>query len=246
VTLLQIDSVSRSYWRGSSETAVLRDVSLDVDPGEVVAVYGSRNAGKTTLLRIAAGFDEPDSGTVTFEGENLATLSRRKLSRLHRERIGWVERAGPHSRDLPVRDYLGLPLYRELGRQEAYRRATAALERVGAADCANERWDDLSDSVRMLVAIAHALARQPRLLIIDDPTAGLGIVDRERILGLVHSAAGEGGLGVLLAVPDMPAMLHASQVRALNRGRLIGPEPSDGRGGRVVEFPHHRRLPSGG
>jgi ABC-type cobalamin/Fe3+-siderophores transport system ATPase subunit len=147
---------------------------------------------------------------------------------------------------LPIRDYLALPLYRELGRREAHRRAVAALERVGAADCATERWDDLSDSLRMLVAIAHALAREPRMLIIDDPTAGLGIVDRERILVLVRSAAEEGGLGVLIAVPDLPAMLHASQVRSLSRGRLIGPSEPDEQGARVVEFPRHRRRPSDG
>lgn len=226
--------------------AVLKDVSLAVERGEVVAVYGSRNAGKTTLLRIAAGFESPDSGKVTFRGDDLARFSRRGLARLHRDEIGWVERAGPHSRDLPIREYLGLGLYRRLGRREAHRRALTALERVGAAECASERWGDLSDSMRMLVAIAHALAREPKLLLIDDPTAGLGIVDRERVLGLVDSAAGQGGLGVLIAVPDMPAMLNASQVRALARGRLIGPEQSSEGGARVVEFPRHRRRPSGG
>lgn len=244
MTLLRLHSVSRSYWRGSNEVVALRDVSLEVDPGEVVAVYGSRNAGKTTLLRIAAGFEAPDSGTVTFLDRDLASLSRRRLARLHREQIGWVERAGPHSTDLPIRDYLALPLYRELGRREAHRRAVAALERVGAVDCATERWDDLSDSVRMLVAIAHALAREPRLLIIDDPTAGLGVIDREQILVLVRSAAEQGGLGVLIAVPDLPAMLHASQVRSLSRGKLIGPSGSDGSGASVVQFPRHRRRPS--
>jgi ABC-type multidrug transport system ATPase subunit len=247
VALLRLDAVSQSYWRGSHEIAALRDVSLEVDPGEVFAVYGSRNAGKTTLLRIAAGFEPPDSGKVSFLGKDFSSLSRRQLARLHREQIGWVERAGPHSTDLPIRDYLALPLYRELGRREAHRRAVAALERVGAADCAAESWDDLSDSVRVLIAIAHALAREPRLLIIDDPTAGLGVIDRERILVLVRSAAEDGGLGVLIAVPDLPAMLHASQIRSLSRGRLIGPATADeGGGGSVVEFPQHRRKPSSG
>lgn len=246
MTLLELDSVSRSYWRGSSETAVLKDVSLEVGRGEVVAVYGSRNAGKTTLLRIAAGFDIPDSGSVNFRGRRLMDLTRRQLARLHRDEIGWVERAGPHSTDLPIRDYIGLPLYGQLGRREAHCRAAVALERVGAAECSSERWDDLSDSVRMLVAIAHALAREPKLLIIDDPTAGLGVADREQILVLIQQAAEEGGLGILIAVPDMPAMLHASHVHSLSRGRLLGPTPSPDDGGRVVDFPTHRRMPSGG
>jgi ABC-type multidrug transport system ATPase subunit len=96
----------------------------------------------------------------------------------------------------------------------------------------------------MLVAIAEALVREPRVLIVDDPTAGLGIVDRERVVGLLRNAAEAGGLGVLMAVPDMPAMLHAHQLRSLSRGRLLAPsEPAQGHGpdGNVVHLPRGRR-----
>jgi ABC-type lipoprotein export system ATPase subunit len=226
--LLRLETISKSYRRGPSETVVLKDVSLDVRAGDMVAVYGQRSAGKTTLLRLAAGFESPDGGRVSFDGRDLAHLSRRQLAHLHRERIGWVERGGPHSRDLPVRVYVALSLYRTLRPLEAQRRATVALARVGVGDCADERWDDLSDTARTLVAIAQALVREPRLLVVDDPTAGLGIVDRERVLGLLRAAAEDGGLGVLMAAPDMPAMLQAHAVRSLSRGRLLAPpDPSD-------------------
>jgi ABC-type branched-subunit amino acid transport system ATPase component len=94
----------------------------------------------------------------------------------------------------------------------------------------------------MLVAIAHALVRRPKLLLVDDPTAGLSILDRERIVGLLRAAAEDDGLGVLMVVPDMPAMLHAHEVRSLSRGRLLEPAdpPPDGRG-TVVEFPGSER-----
>lgn len=237
VTLLSLSCVSRSHWRGPREVRVLRNVSLDVCAGDLVAVYGQRGAGKTTLLRIAAGFDAPDTGAVTFHGVDFASLSRRQLARLHRERIGWVERTGAHSRDLPASVYVALPLYGKVGPSNARRIALAALARVGAADCADQLWNDLSDADRVLVAIAQALAREPRVLIIDDPTAGLGILDRERVVGLLRTAAEEGGLGVLMAVPDMPAMLHAHQVRALSRGRLVAPAPTQDDGsGTVVSF----------
>ena len=241
--LLSLESVSRSFWRGPSEVAVLRDVSLDLQAGDLVAVYGQRNAGKTTLLKLAAGFEAPDRGTVAFEGKDLASFSHKQLARLHREQLGWVERAGPHSRELPIRTYLALPLYREAGPKAAQRRAQAALARVGAEECADQRWADLSDTARMLIAIAHALVREPRLLIVDDPTAGLGIVDRERIVGLLRSAAEDGGIGVLMAVPDMPALLHAHEVRSLSRGRLLAPTrpPTDDHG-TVIEFPRGKRT----
>lgn len=238
--LLQLESVSKSYWRGPQELRIFDDVSLDVHEGEMVGVYGRRGAGKTTLLRVAAGFEPPSSGTVSFAGSPLGQRSRRALARLHREEIGWVERAGPQSGELPMRIYVALPLYRRHGPFEAQRRAFAALARVGAEDAAELAWASLSDTVRALVAIAHALVREPRLLLVDDPTAGLGIVDRERVVGLLRSAAEDGGLAVVMAVPDMPAMLHAHEVRLLSRGRLIVPSEA-ATGGTVVEFPSSER-----
>jgi ABC-type lipoprotein export system ATPase subunit len=241
--LLSLNAVSKSFWRGPSEHAVLNDVSLDMDAGDMVAVYGQRNAGKTTLLKIAAGFERPDRGVVTFRGRDLATLSHRELARLHREQIGWVERSGPHSRELPIRTYVALPLYRELGPKPAQRRAQAALERAGVGDCARQRWDDLSDTARTLVAIAQVFAREPSLVIVDDPTAGLGIIDRERVVGLLRSAAEDGGIGVVMAVPDMPAMLQAHEVRSLSRGRLLSPTgTAPGDRGTVIEFPQGKRT----
>lgn len=244
MSTLLLESVSKSLWRGPSELAVLKDVSLEVRAGELVAIYGQRGSGKTTLLQIAAGFEPAGSGRVAFEGEDLAQLSRKGLARLHREQIGWVERAGPHSRDLLIRDYLALALYRRLGPKAAQRRAQVALAKVGAADCADRRWEDLSDTARTLVAIAQALVREPKLLVVDDPTAGLGIIDRERIVGLLRSAAEDGGVGVLMAVPDMPAMLHAHQLRFLSRGRLLAPPTpaSDDGDGAVVDFPGTKRT----
>ncbi len=240
--LLQLDAVRKSFWRGPREVRVLKDVSLDVHAGEMVGVYGQRGSGKTTLLRIAAGFEAPDAGAVAFAGARLERRSRRQLARLHREQIGWVERAGPQSDDLPIRVYVALPLYRSHGPLEAQRRAVAALERLGVVDAADERWSQLSDTERILVAIAQALVRAPRLLLVDDPTAGLSIIDRERIVGLLRAAAEDGGLAILMAVPDMPAMLHAHEVRSLSRGRLLAPtDHRPGEGGTVVEFPGGER-----
>jgi lipoprotein-releasing system ATP-binding protein len=240
--LLQLDAVCKSFWRGPREVRVLHDASLEVHAGELVGIYGQRGAGKTTLLRIAAGFEPPDEGQVLFGGASLRDRSRHELARIHREQIGWVERAGPHSFELPMRVYVALPLYRSLGPAAAQRRAVAALARVGADDAADAHWSSLSDAARILVAIAQALVREPQLLLVDDPTAGLGIVDRERVVGLLRSAAEDAGLGVLMAVPDMPAMLHAHEVRSLSRGRLLAPtdRPSQGRG-TVVEFPSGER-----
>jgi putative ABC transport system ATP-binding protein len=240
--LLCLESVARSYSRGPKEIAVLKDVGLEVHSGDLVGIYGARSSGKTTLLRIAAGLDHPTSGRVVFLGNDLASLSRAELAQVHRDQIGWVDREGPHLHELPACEYVAMRLYGRVPPAEARRSAVAALERVGAGDSASLRWHEISDTARVLVAIAHALVREPQLLIVDDPTAGLGLIDRERVVSLLRQAAEEDGLAVLMAVPDIPAMLHANEMRSLNRGRLISPADSSGDRETVVEFPLNRRV----
>lgn len=238
LSLLRLQSVTKSYWRGPRELQVLSDASLEVDAGSLVSVYGQRNSGKTALLEIAAGFQQPGTGQVIFDGLDLAGLSPRELARVHREQLGWIEPAGPHVPELTVARYIALPLYRDLGPRRAHRRALEALAAYDVEDCADERWGDISDSARVHCAIAHATIRGPRLLIADDPTAGLGIIDRERVCSVLRSAAQDDGLGVLMAVPDMPAMLRAHQVRLLSRGRLLAPAERPPRSdGTVLDFP---------
>lgn len=244
--LLKLDAVGKSYERGPRQMRVLRSISLEVGAGELFGIYGQRGAGKTTLLRLAAGFERPDEGRVLFGDTDLSRLSRRRLAKLHRTSIAWVERDGPQSRDLPVLSYVALPLYGPFDPAEAHRRAIAALERVGASDTADERWERLSDASRTLVSIAQALVREPRLLLVDDPTCGLNVIDRERVIGLLRSAADDDGCGVLMVVPDFPSMHHAHEIRSLSRGRLLVPadrphHDDGGGGGTVVEFPGGKR-----
>jgi putative ABC transport system ATP-binding protein len=238
VTLLSLDRVSLSFRHGRREVTALNDVSLEVSAGELVAVYGKAAAGKTSLLKVAAGFTEPDRGRVLFDGMDLARCSRGQRAQLHRNDIGWVQRAGPRSDELPIAVYVALALYRDHGARDAQRRAVVALGRVGVAGLAGERWKDLSDTDRMLVAIAQAYAHRPSLLVVDDPTYGFALADRERVVGLLRTIAEEDDIGVLAAFPDMPALLPAHELRLLHRGRLVAPaDLTSPRAGNVVRFP---------
>lgn len=237
--LLRLREVHKSYWRGAREVRVLCGVSLDMHPGELVGVYGQRASGKTTLLRLAAGFEMPSDGAVVFGGRDLATLSRGELARIHREAIAWVERAGPQCADLSMLDYLALPLYRKVGPARARKRAAAMLDKIHVADAADARWSELTDATRVLVAIAAALVREPRVVIVDDPTSGLDVIDRERVTRLLRWTADHEGVGILMAVPDLASMLHAHEIRSLNCGRLLAPT-SQSRG-TVVEFQRAKR-----
>jgi ABC-type lipoprotein export system ATPase subunit len=222
--LLSLDGVSKSYWRGPSEVRVLADACLELRSGEFMGVWGKRGAGKTTLLRIAGGLETPDHGTVRFDGEDLSSLSEQGHARLRRGELGWVRRSGPRS-ELCMLDYVALPLLIKHGQREARRRADEALRRVGMAQCAGQHWESLSDGERALVAIAHGIARAPRLLLVDDPTANLGVREREEVLLLLRALVDGTDLAVLMTVPDMPTALRSHQLRALSGGRLLTPPP---------------------
>jgi ABC-type lipoprotein export system ATPase subunit len=240
--LLSLDAVSKSYWRGTSEVRVLCDAELELARGEFIGVWGKRGSGKSTLLRIAAGVEAPDRGSVRFEGKDLATLSEGAQARLRRDRIALVRRAGPRS-ELRMLDYVALPLLVQRGRREANRLADRALQRVGMGQVSGQRWESLSDGERAFVAIAHGIARAPALLLVDDPTANLDVLEREEILKLLRSLVEDVGLAVLMTAPDMPAALGSDQLRALGGGRLVKPAlpPSDGDDDNVIDFPRYQR-----
>jgi putative ABC transport system ATP-binding protein len=236
--LLSLRQVHKSYWRGLRETVVLGDVSLDVHAGEMVAVWGQRGSGKTTLLEVAAGLRPPDRGTVSFTGREL-TFGRPGLARALNSEIGWVQRKGPQSDGMTMVEYVCPPLRGAHSRRAAQRRAVGLLEQVGVRDCARQRWEGLTDGERTLVSIAHALVREPQLLIADDPTANLDLLQRAEVMSLLRAAAEHEGRAVLLTVPDMPEMLNAHQVGSLSEGRLLlarEEELAD-----VVELPRRER-----
>jgi putative ABC transport system ATP-binding protein len=242
---LSLEHVSKSYWRGPHETVVLSDVSLSVYAGECVAVWGQRGSGKTTLLKVAAGLEAPESGVVSFKGQDLRRMSKAELVRLLREEIGWARRSGPESGELEMLDYVALPLLKAHTMRRARRRSAAALARVGVAECAKGRWEDLTDGERTLASIAHAMVRKPSLLVVDDPTANLDVLQREQVMGLLRSTAEQDWIGVLITVPDMPSMVHAHRIGSFSDGRLLVPSGMSPERDNVVDFPGREHAEPG-
>jgi len=236
MSVLTLERVGKSYWRGPHETVVLKDVSLSVHAGECVAVWGQRGSGKTTLLKVAAGLEAADAGTVSFEDRDLRRMSRAERARLLREEIGWARRTGPESDELQMLDYVALPLLKKDSLRRARRCSAAALARIGVAGCSRRRWEDLTDGERTLVSIAHAMVRQPSLLIVDDPTANLDMLEREEVMTLLRRTAEEDRLGVLMTVPDMPSMVHAHRIGSLGDGRLLVGAAAPPERDNVVDF----------
>src|SRR5215212_5129422 len=231
MTLLALRDVSKSYWRGRREVRVLDGISLEVEAGECVAVRAGKREGKTTLLRIAAGLESPDAGAVCFEGRDLGEAGARRWWRRAAPAgvrglepgIGWVRRSGPSNKTMPMLRYVALALRDEYKDREAMRRASAVLGELGVDDLARATWRELSDSERILMTIAHAVARRPALLLADDVTDGLGLDERETVLAVLRLRVEHSGMAVLMTAESVPATLRAHKIITLSDGQLVKP-----------------------
>jgi len=218
MTLLALDRVRVRHSEGGRERMVLRDVSLDLDAGELAVVWGLRRSGRSTLLRVAAGLAAPDAGTVRFDGRDLAAHRERLLG----DGIGYVQRRLRWAEGQSVLDQAtGALLARGLAPSAARMRARAALERAGAERCAGLRLGKLDAGEAVRVALARALALEPRLLVVDEPTKGVDLMERDEILRLLRSLA-DGGMAVLASTGDSAALSGADRTLALSDGELRG------------------------
>jgi predicted ABC-type transport system involved in lysophospholipase L1 biosynthesis ATPase subunit len=237
MSVLSLTGVCLSFPRGRRHLVrVLADVSLRVDAGEVVAVLAQRAQGKTSLLRVAAGMRQPDRGRVYFEGEDLWGFSDRRRSRLLGGQIGWVGPTVPDL-DVPMLSSVALPLFAAYGKRESYTRAMAALERVGAAECAEQLWESLADWERALLAVAQGIAREPKLLLVDDLTVSLGLGEADEIARLLDALAKERGFGVLMSVSDAGATGWSGRVVTLAGGELLEAPRAAAEQGNIIDFP---------
>lgn len=242
--LLSLIGVTKRYSRGVREVAVLNDVSLDLHSGDFACVLGGRSDGKTTLLEIASGYRSPDSGQVLFAGKDLGNASDRARTRLYRSDIACVwNRSVPVVLGEKVLDHVGFPL-RSTGAslKDSRRAAARMIERVGASGYADAAVPDLSEGERTRVAIAQACVRSPRLLIADELTDTLDLLERTSVLGLLQGFSRD-GVGVLMTATDPHGAVGTTRLLSLSGGRLVeadarrldAPAPADP--GDVLPFP---------
>jgi ABC-type Mn2+/Zn2+ transport system ATPase subunit len=192
---------------------VLRDVCLALDAGEVVCVWGQRRSGRSTLMRVAAGVQPPDSGVVRFAGVELAGWD----ADVHRGAIAYCRSAARPVEGREVFEQLITDqLSRGVSPTEARKRAEEALEWVHAAGCAALRLGELDAGEATRVAIARALTRSPRLVVIDEPALGVDLLERDAILGLLRSLA-DAGIAVFSSAGDTTAFAGADRALSLDR-----------------------------
>jgi putative ABC transport system ATP-binding protein len=214
MSLLELQHVSKSYRRRSRDVVALRDVSFELHKGELVAVWGLRGSGRSTLLRIAAGVEAPDSGAVRFNGCDLAAGIPRGLAYCRRD-----FRAA--ERQPLLQELIAAQLAHGRRLSGARERAWAALERVDARDCAEALPQELEAAEAVRISIATALVQEPALMLIDEPTTNVDLRKRDAILGLLRSLV-EGGVAILVSVGSGTGLFGADRALALSEGALHG------------------------
>jgi ABC-type cobalamin/Fe3+-siderophores transport system ATPase subunit len=229
VSLLELEHVARLHRHppsrgtpkghtagGAQERTILHDVCLRLDRGELIAIWGLRRCGRSTLLRIAVGIEPADAGQVRFAGRALSGGAGTALG----GGIGYCVRAkldAPSVLDELLLGQLARGVRGRLARAHAY----AALARVSAADCAARALHELDGAEELRVAIARALVLEPALLVVDDPVRGVDLLARDSILGLLRSLADE-GVAVLISTDEATALAGADRALALSDGVLRG------------------------
>jgi putative ABC transport system ATP-binding protein len=228
VSTLELRDVVKHYSTDIETVKAVDGVSLTVAGGEFVALYGPSGSGKTTLLMLAAALTEPDRGSISFDGRVLSELSERESALYRRRDVGFVFQAFhlmPHTSAL---DNATIKLTGDgCTLREGRRRALPWLERVGLAARADYTPEQLSMGERQRIAIARALANEPRLLLADEPTGNLDSKRSREILALMRDICHERGIPGLLVTHDLDAAPFADRVHTLRDGHVadgIDPE----------------------
>lgn len=213
---LRLEGVERRY----GEVRALDGVSLELQAGSFTAVMGPSGSGKSTLLQVASGLDRPTAGRVFVGGDELTGGSETALTKLRRERIGFVFQHFNLLPALSAAQNVELPL--RLGRRRVGGQAMDALERVGLRDRVDHRPGELSGGQQQRVAIARALVTDPEVVFADEPTGALDSRSAREVLELVRHVVDAQGRTVVMVTHDPVAAAHADRVLLLADGRLAG------------------------
>jgi putative ABC transport system ATP-binding protein len=221
MSVLELRSISKVHGRGAAEVQALRDVSLSVAPGEMVAVMGPSGSGKSSLLTIAGTLEEPTSGAVLIDGQDTLAMSPGAKSRLRRRTIGYVFQDFNQLPGLTAAENVSLPLELDgMSMRKAHLAALAALEELGLGDRARHFPDQMSGGERQRVAIARAVVGERSLLLADEPSGALDTVNGEAVMRLIHNY-GKGGVAAVVVTHDAQLASWADRVVFLRDGRLV-------------------------
>jgi putative ABC transport system ATP-binding protein len=219
--MLKLEHVSKVYRTTDVDTAALDDVSLEVKPGEFLAIMGPSGCGKSTLLNILGLIDSPTSGSYWFRGENIARCSEEELTLRRRAGVGFVFQSFNLIDDLNVTENVEVALlYVGVPRAERRERIAAALERVDLAHRARHMPKQLSGGQQQRVAVARALVANPKLILADEPTGNLDTANGEAVMEMLTRIM-NGGTTIVMVTHSEEHAKRAHRVVNMLDGRLV-------------------------
>jgi putative ABC transport system ATP-binding protein len=219
MALVEARNVTKIYRTRSEQVIALDDISFALDPGDFVALVGKSGGGKSTLLNVSGAMDFPTSGEIEIDGRVTTNLSDSELTRLRRDKVGFVFQSFQLVHTLSAIENVELPLL--LARKSHSRRT--ALERlrwVEMAEYADRLVHQLSGGQQQRIAIARALANDPKLLLADEPTGNLDTATGNLVLDLLNRTARQFGVAVMMATHSVESAAQADRIMHLRDGLL--------------------------
>ncbi len=218
-----VEGLCKRFGKGETRVTALQDVSFAVGSGEFVAIMGASGSGKSTLLHLIAGLTAPDSGRVMVDGEDIAGMSDRRLSRFRRERIGLVFQSYNLVPTFTAEDNLMLPLL--LGGRKKQAQADGKLDELlhllGMQDRRKHRPGELSGGEQQRIAIGRALITDPAVMLADEPTGNLDSANGAKICELLRNLSAEKSRTILMVTHDPNVAAFAQRILILKDGRIL-------------------------
>ncbi len=219
--MIKIENLCKSYRTEEVETVALRDVSMEIQEGEFIAVMGPSGCGKTTLLNILGLLDNPDTGNYYLNGREVGHLRERQRTRLRRGEIGFVFQSFNLIDDLNVYENVELPLkYLSLNKSERETRVKAVLERMNILHRAKHYPQQLSGGQQQRVAVARAVVAHPKIILADEPTGNLDSANGLEVMRLLTELNAE-GITIVMVTHSQHGAAFAHRIINLFDGRVI-------------------------
>ena len=223
--ILELSDLSRTFIQGEARIDVLRGVSFQIAPGEVIALTGPSGAGKSTLLQIAGLLERPDGGEIKLAGKSCAAMSESQRTRARREMLGFVYQFHHLLPEFSALENVMLPqLIGGTGKRRARAHASELLDRLGVAGRLNHRPPQLSGGEQQRVAIARALANRPVLLLADEPPGNLDQDNADNVFEALMSVVRDTSLAALVATHNLSLAARMDRHAAFENGVLVEQE----------------------